>query len=205
MHQNFARDASTLHLYHDDDKGTTLRRFPILKHFVKFRAHRRISVNSFVGYLLRIKLHPKGPIFETMSLTDDQEELLSSTEVDESLMGDEKQWHSQELQTRKRSKMNAFMIAFESYRWLVDTILVLVIIGLLLLLWSLRQQSPSSSWQVGGDFTGAGLKCLSSRNTRQWLYRVLIQSSPNADCEVRVGHVVRSKQYVRVFYRRDSC
>jgi hypothetical protein len=69
-----------------------------------------------------------------MSVTDDQEELLSSTEVDESLMGDEKQWYSPELETGKRSKTNTFTIAFRSYRWLIDTFLVLVIIGLLLLL-----------------------------------------------------------------------
>jgi hypothetical protein len=96
-----------------------------------------------------------------MSVTDDQEELLSSTEVDESLMGDEKQWYSPELETGKRSKTNTFTIAFRSYRWLIDTFFLLVIIELSLLLRHQWKKSPSSSWQVGGDFAGASLKCLS--------------------------------------------
>jgi hypothetical protein len=100
-----------------------------------------------------------------MSVTDDQQELLSSTEVDESLMGDKKQWRSPEFETVKWSKMNTFMVAFRSYRLLIDTFLLLVIIGLLLLLRGQWKKSPSSSRQVGGDFTGAGLKCLSLRNT----------------------------------------
>jgi hypothetical protein len=131
--------------------------------------------------------------------------MLSSTEVDEPLMGEEKQWCAPELETRKWSKTNKFAIAVESYRWLIDAFLLLVIIGLLLLLRAQREKSPSSSWQVGGDFTGAGLKCSFSRNIRWWLYIVLIQSSPDADCEVRIGYVVRSYEYIRVLYGRDSC
>jgi hypothetical protein len=132
------------------------------------------------------------PTDETMSITDDQEELLSITNVDELLMGDEKQWCSPGLETGRRLKRNKFTIAFGSYRWLIDVFLLFIIAGLLLLLRNQSKESPSSSWQVGGDSTGAGPKCLSARNARQWPYRVLISHSPNADCEVRVGHVVHS-------------
>lgn len=91
-----------------------------------------------------------------MPSLDDQEELLSSTEVDESLMGDEKQWHSRELESGKRTKKNKYVSAFKSCWRLIDTLMLLVIIGLLLLLRSKSVESSSNKWQVGGDFTGAG-------------------------------------------------
>lgn len=101
-----------------------------------------------------------------MSITDNQEELLSSINVNKLLMGDEKQWCSPGLETGRRLKRNRFTIAFGSYRWLSDAFLLFVITGLLLLLRDQSKEFPLSSWQVGGDFTGAGPKCLSARNAR---------------------------------------
>jgi len=100
------------------------------------------------------------PMHETMSIADDQERLLSSTNADELLMSDEKQWCSPGLETGGQLKRNRFMIAFGSYRWLIDVFLLFVITGLLLLLRNQSKEIPSSSWQVGGHFTGAGPKCL---------------------------------------------
>lgn len=114
------------------------------------------------------------PMNENMPITDHQEELISSTDVDQLLVDDEKQWYSPGLETGRRLKRNRLTIVFGSYRWLIDAFLLFVITGLLLLLRDRSKESPSSSWQVGGDFTGAGPKCLSARNTRRWPYRVLI-------------------------------
>ena len=106
-----------------------------------------------------------------MSVKDDQEELLSSTEVDESsLMGeDEKQqeqWCSaeqlQKRDQRSRSKRkNIFATVLGSYRWLIDIFLLVVIVGLLILLRDQykKSSSPETLRQVGGDFTGAAEKC----------------------------------------------
>jgi hypothetical protein len=156
-----------------DDKGTV--QSTIEAFFKSSSTSSDYLFNTYIGYLLlRTNLDSAQPIDETMPVTDEQEELLSSTEFDESLMGNEKQWSSPELETGKRSKTNIFTIVFRSYRWLIDTFLLFVIIGLSLLLRHQWKKSPSSSWQVGGDFTGAGLKCLSPRNTCRWLYGVLI-------------------------------
>ena len=92
--------------------------------------------------------------YENVSLHDDAED--SNTEVDESLIGDEKPWHG-----TRRSKRQTCWSLFNSYRWMIDTFLLLVITSLLLLL---RQEwashgFPKSSYQVGGDFTGAGPHC----------------------------------------------
>ncbi|KAH6714212.1 hypothetical protein BKA61DRAFT_674821 [Leptodontidium sp. MPI-SDFR-AT-0119] len=94
-------------------------------------------------------------IYKNLRTTDDHDhdETLSATEVDESLMGDEKQLHH-----RGMSKKESCMAKLVSYRWILDTSLLLIIIALLLLLrheWS-QQKTSSSSWQVGGDYTGAG-------------------------------------------------
>ncbi|KAH8881481.1 hypothetical protein GQ53DRAFT_788029 [Thozetella sp. PMI_491] len=93
------------------------------------------------------------PGYETVSLNDDHEEARSSTEVDESLMGDDKEWHPS-----RRTKKRTCMTVFNKYRWMIDTFLLLVIVSLLVLLrndWAART-FPKSSFQVGGDFTGAG-------------------------------------------------
>ncbi len=97
--------------------------------------------------------------YENVALHDDSDDALSGTEVDESLMEDEKSWHP-----TRRSRRRTCLQLFKSYRWMIDTFLLLVIIGLLLLLrqeWASHDRSdyPRSSYQLGGDFTGAGPHC----------------------------------------------
>ena len=106
-------------------------------------------------------------IDKTRSIGDDREHLLSCMEA-ESLMGEEKQWTSPEIETGRRSNRNKFTNTFRSYWRLLDTFLVLVIILLLIMLRDQWKRSPSALWQVGGDFTGAGPKCLSCCNIRQY-------------------------------------
>ncbi|PMD13292.1 hypothetical protein NA56DRAFT_585905 [Hyaloscypha hepaticicola] len=89
---------------------------------------------------------------------DDQEGLAFSTDSNELLMGDEKQWGSPLLETRRRMKRHRFTKAFGPYRWLIDAFLLFIIAGLLLLLRGQSKASPSNSWQIGGDSTGAGSK-----------------------------------------------
>src|SRR5689334_18629394 len=87
---------------------------------------------------------------------EDMEECRSSTEV-ESLIDDEKHWGTQPRRTTRRSKAAS---CFASYRWLIDTGLLLVILGLLV-----RQQlhePPVNKWEIGGDFTGVGPSCKST-------------------------------------------
>ncbi|KAB5582296.1 hypothetical protein GE09DRAFT_263226 [Coniochaeta sp. 2T2.1] len=91
------------------------------------------------------------PKYDNVPL-EDHDEAGSSTEVDESLMGDEKKWHEADFQTqtqRKRSKRSRLLSTLRSG---VNTVLLLAILGLLV-----RQQfqsAPKNKWEVGGDFTG---------------------------------------------------
>ena len=102
--------------------------------------------------------------------SNDQEELLSSTDVDDSSILDdhhpEKQWHTIDLESSsnqhaKRTKIQICVVLFRRYRWLIDTFLLLVNISLsLLLVRNFWEAAPNSSpWQVGGDFGGNGPKC----------------------------------------------
>ena len=91
----------------------------------------------------------------------DEHDDSSITEVEESLMGDEKQMLVEEFPqsyTRKPRKTTCLSILKEA-RWFLDTILLLVIVGLLL-----RDRLPtvtpsSSEHEVGGDVTGVGPHC----------------------------------------------
>ncbi|KAI0484109.1 hypothetical protein GGR56DRAFT_612359 [Xylariaceae sp. FL0804] len=123
----------------------------------------------------------RQPKYEGLRLEDD--DLRSSTEVDESLMGgdddddDDKQqqWRDVELNrpataggrpmTRRRRR-SGFVAALRSHRWLVDTVLLLVILGFVVRdHWWPRQQSEQRGeeeeedpniWQFGSDMTGVG-------------------------------------------------
>ncbi|KAK3936449.1 hypothetical protein QBC46DRAFT_269596 [Diplogelasinospora grovesii] len=82
----------------------------------------------------------------------DDLEARSSTEVDESLMGDEKQWQHQRAARRStRSRVATFL---RSHRWIIDTSLLLVILGLLVR--DKLKEPPANQWEFGGDFTGVG-------------------------------------------------
>ncbi|KAI1492442.1 hypothetical protein F5X96DRAFT_667795 [Biscogniauxia mediterranea] len=90
---------------------------------------------------------------------DDHDGSRSSTEVEESLMGDEKQWHDVELSSPPRQqRRNRFIAAITSSRWIIDTSLLLIILALLV-----RDQwrkpaaeDAANPWQFGQDMTGVG-------------------------------------------------
>ncbi|KAK2052779.1 hypothetical protein LY76DRAFT_526000 [Colletotrichum caudatum] len=113
---------------------------------------------------------PKNPDahYSTVSHTDSYDDSSSSaTEVDESLMGDEKQqWHSIDLggeqSARGRRAWARAKASLRRHRWLIDTLLLLTNIGLslglsLLLYYQFEDAKfPASVRQIGGDFSGAG-------------------------------------------------
>ena len=81
--------------------------------------------------------------------------------MDESLMGDEKQWHSIELGTTERRKRSACMAAIKGYRWPINTSLQLATLMLLIIILFRDQgnRAQPEPGQVGGDFTGTGPTC----------------------------------------------
>ncbi|KAK6208555.1 hypothetical protein QIS74_12073 [Colletotrichum tabaci] len=108
---------------------------------------------------------PKTTRYSTVSHADTYDDDSSATEVDEAFAGGEKQWHQIDLDTDHKSQGHAWKRlkgALRRYRWLIDTLLLLTNIGLslglsLLLYYQFEDfRFPSSTRQVGGDYTGAG-------------------------------------------------
>jgi len=99
------------------------------------------------------------PRYENLQLDDHDDS--SITEVEESLMGDEKQMHRDEFRERcsKKSKRRTCLTILNQARWFLDTILLLVIVGLLLRDQSQKADLSSSEHEVGGDMTGVGPHC----------------------------------------------
>ncbi|KAK1985710.1 hypothetical protein LZ30DRAFT_707533 [Colletotrichum cereale] len=110
---------------------------------------------------------PKDPAshYSTVSHVDSYDD-SSTTEVDESLMGDEKRWHAIDLGGEQspegRRTWARVKSALRRHRWLIDTLLLLTNIGLslglsLLLYYQFEDAKfPASVRQIGGDFSGAG-------------------------------------------------
>jgi hypothetical protein len=90
---------------------------------------------------------------------DDHED-SSTTEVEESLMGDEKHMH-EEFHKRyaTKSKRAACRSIINQGRWFLDTLLLLVIVGLLVRDQAHKASSKTSENEVGGDLTGVGPHC----------------------------------------------
>ena len=97
----------------------------------------------------------------------------SDTEVGDSLIGDdEKQWETVALErartargmpggrsgTPATSRVARTIALLRYHRWAVDTGLLVVILGLVVLL-QLEARSRPARWQVGGDYTAAGPVC----------------------------------------------
>lgn len=101
------------------------------------------------------------PVYDSVPGADEHYDSKSSTEVDESLIGDKHHWDSIALGSPERRRRNTCISAFHAFRWLIDTILLLVILTLLVIL--LLRSEPNgarpNSRQVGGDYTGAGPSC----------------------------------------------
>lgn len=101
--------------------------------------------------------------YANLQHVDDRDDSRSSTEVEDSLMGDEKQWHDVELnRPTKRTRRNRFFTAIKSARWFIDTILLLIILGLLVRdQWRKPEAEDKdvNPWQFGQDMTGVGPRC----------------------------------------------
>lgn len=106
-------------------------------------------------------MEPSKPVYDSVPVADEHYDSKSSTEVDESIIGDEQHWHTIALGSTKRRRRNACISAFQSYRWLIDTFLLFLILTLLVVL-LLRSEPNKTQWdsrQVGGDYTGAAPIC----------------------------------------------
>jgi hypothetical protein len=83
----------------------------------------------------------------------------SSTEVDESLMGEESQWHEKGIPgLARRSKKSSLRQRLGTYRWIIDTSLLLVILALIVR--DQLRQPPLNPWDFNGDLTGFGPRCM---------------------------------------------
>jgi hypothetical protein len=91
----------------------------------------------------------------------DDHEGSSTTDVEESLLGDEKLMHEEEFRRRHatKSKRAACLSILSQVRWVLDTVLLLVIVWLLVRDQSQKAMPMTSENEVGGDFTGVGPHC----------------------------------------------
>jgi hypothetical protein len=87
----------------------------------------------------------------------------SDTEVDDALISDdEKQWETIALERglarRPSTTVSRVVAVARRHRWMLDTGLLVVILGLVVLLQLEVRQRPTK-WQMGGDFMGEGPIC----------------------------------------------
>ncbi|KAH6658103.1 hypothetical protein BKA67DRAFT_206314 [Truncatella angustata] len=93
--------------------------------------------------------------YENMPIDDRDDR--SSTEV-ESLMEETKQWHDVDLQRPvRRSRTSTICALLSSWRWLIDTTLLLIILGFVAKSY-FREQVAVKPYDFGGDITGVGPK-----------------------------------------------
>lgn len=94
----------------------------------------------------------------------------SSTEVGDSLLGEEeKQWVDavdSESACRQRHKtrrtcIGAFFMFLRNYCWLINMLLLLTAVVFLFMLHVQTEElySPTSPWQIGGNYAGEGPSC----------------------------------------------
>ena len=157
--------------------------------------------------------------YQNVALAEDRDDGRSSTEVDESVLGDEKHWrgdrhhhpdcrhHSHEAESTTRK----YMTRFRRYRWIVDTLLLCVNISLsLLLVRDFWREKSVSTIQVGGDVTGLGPECAYSSASHSGMrgYEALNSSSaissPDQDHQVQCGSGLRAQRHVQVLLQRDD-
>lgn len=86
----------------------------------------------------------------------------SSTTDVESLKGDEKYTQGEEFGGQiyaPKSKRSTCLSVIKQARWFLDTLLLLVIVGLLVRDQRQRALPKTSEHEVGGDFTGVSPHC----------------------------------------------
>lgn len=155
-------------------------------------------------------MESQKPKYANLSHVDDRDDSRSSTEVEDSLMGDEKQWHDIELNrpTTRTTRLGRFVAAVKSSRWMIDTALLLIILALLVRdQWSrpVPEEKEANPWQFGQDMTGVGprRKC-SSKSREDTLRSILTRPSLFKDNNLRKGRVVRPEQYRRILHGRGA-
>jgi hypothetical protein len=101
-------------------------------------------------------------IYHFVPRKEDEESLLSTKMNMQSQVGDSKGWTSMnDTSNDTRTEKKSFISTITSYRWLIDTSLLLIIIGLMTVLlrrdgWN-GTSKEAATWQIGGDFTAARL------------------------------------------------
>lgn len=86
----------------------------------------------------------------------DHDDARSSTEVDESLLEFGKNWQNEEEpgRPRRRTKERTCFPKLRSFRWVIDTALLIIILGLLIKDHRRQSGSQENKYETGGDFTG---------------------------------------------------
>lgn len=148
------------------------------------------------------------PVYDTLPLADDHDGSEASTEVDESLMSDEHQWHSKTLELANYKRRTTCISRLRSYRWLVDTFLLLIILLLLVILLlcsDAREGWSSSRRQIGGDYKGAGPTCQCISASRSPDTPSLTRYSRNESGQVERRHVFCAGEHNRLLLQRYTC
>lgn len=98
--------------------------------------------------------------YKDLQRTEDQEELLSTTDVDRSSDDEEKPWSSAGLRGARWSTDRGFISILKDYWWLITTCLLSITIILQLIIWNeISSRSFHKAPQVGGDYLGKGPTC----------------------------------------------
>lgn len=107
-----------------------------------------------------VAMHPTHK-YDAVDLSNHERDSDSITEVEESLIGDEKRWHHDDLHALKTkpSKRSRCLAVVKSFSWTLNTVLLLAITALLLHDQSRKSGSTTSEHEVGGDLTGVTPSC----------------------------------------------
>lgn len=107
----------------------------------------------------------------------------SSTEV-ESLMGEEKSWQAQQIE--RKSKGRTLCTVLKQSKWMLNTTLLLIIVALLVRN-ELREPQPDQ-WQLLGDMTGFGPRCMHTYTQREKAYNNRITQLTVVCCSPTKAH-----------------
>jgi hypothetical protein len=135
--------------------------------------------------------------------SDDRDD-RSSTEVEESLMGDEHKWRDVDLgRPTRKTRMSRFTAILRSMSGVVNTLLLLGIFGLLLRN-QFREESkkPLNTWQIGGDMTDVAPECEHDQVETMEGQEVLtrLRSLP-ADYNLSARRIVCADEYIGVLHK----
>jgi hypothetical protein len=112
-----------------------------------------ILYSGLQGMPAATMMEPMDHKYDALEHIDDHHESGSNTEVDESLMGDEKQWQHQHHRPQTRESLRSMISSlFTTFRWTIDTALLITI--LILLLRNKNSKQQQQPYEFGGDFTG---------------------------------------------------